>query len=116
MCLKICLATQSFTYLPHLRNASGRRDFARTRKKAAIEVLGDAKLAAALCFKEPHLNGNSHYHCALISETKTHMWSQLAASLSRRNVKYDARVVAANTFRVCEKKTGFRDFNDSTTI
>ena len=61
MCLKVCLVTQSFTYLPHLRNAADRKDFARTRNKAAIEVLGDVKLAAVLRFKEPRLNGNPHY-------------------------------------------------------
>ena len=103
MCLKVCLVTQSFTYLPHLRNAADREDFARTCNKAAIEVLGDVKLAAVLCFKEPHLNGDPHYPCVWISGTKTHKWSQLGASLSRRDMKCDVRVVAAGTFRVCKK-------------
>ena len=45
---KVCLVTQSFTTLPHLRNPKDRKDFARACNVAAIGALGRVKLDGQL--------------------------------------------------------------------
>ena len=80
---KVCLVPQSFAELPHLRNPSNRKDFARACNMAAKEALGDVELHGLAVFQEPHESGKRHYHCVLVSATKTKMWPQMDAALTR---------------------------------
>ena len=92
---KVCLVTQSFTELPRLRNPSNRKDFARACNMAAKEALGDAGLHGLAVFQEPRKSGKRHYHCALASATKTKMWPQMDAALTRGKLKCDIRLIVS---------------------
>ena len=92
---KVCLVPQSFTELPHLRNPSNRKDFARARNMAAKEALGGVELRGLAVFQEPLKSGKRRYHCALASATKTKMWPQKDAALTRGKLKCDIRLVVS---------------------